>query len=53
MRHGRYYTDAFTDLLFNALLGFTLLFFITILFMNPIAKLGNAPLKAVFTISVL
>ncbi|MDH3712606.1 MAG: hypothetical protein OET44_02020 [Gammaproteobacteria bacterium] len=53
MRPSGYSTDAFTDLLFNALLGFTLLFFITILFMNPIAKLGNATLKAEFIISVI
>ncbi|MEC9206104.1 MAG: hypothetical protein VYE31_02810 [Pseudomonadota bacterium] len=44
--------DPFTDLLFNILLGFTFLFFITILFINPISKLGNVNLKAEYIISV-
>ncbi len=44
--------DPFTDLLFNVLLGFTFLFFITILFINPISKLGNINLKAEYIISV-
>ena len=44
--------DPFTDLLFNILLGFTFLFFITILFINPISKLGNANLKAEYIITV-
>tara|TARA_B100001105_G_C22377670_1_gene438077 strand:- start:918 stop:1523 length:606 start_codon:yes stop_codon:yes gene_type:complete len=44
--------DPFTDLLFNVLLGFTFLFFITILFINPISKLGNVNLKAEYIISV-
>lgn len=44
--------DPFTDLLFNTLLGFTLLFFIAILFMNPIAKLGNINYKAEYIITV-
>lgn len=45
-------TDPFTDLLFNTLLGFSLLFFISIIFMNPIAKLGNVNFKAEYIISV-
>ncbi|MEM7562660.1 MAG: hypothetical protein AAF353_06375 [Pseudomonadota bacterium] len=44
--------DPFTDLLFNTLLGFTLLFFISIVFMNPIAKLGNITYKAEYIITV-
>ncbi len=48
----RYYTDPFTDLLFNALLGFTFLFLLTILFLNPVSKLGRINLKAEFIISV-
>ena len=51
-RHSSQLTDPFTDLLFNALLGFTLLFFISILFMNPIAKLGNITYKAEYIITV-
>ena len=44
--------DPFTDLLFNILLGFTFLFFITILFINPISKIGNVNLKAEYIITV-
>ena len=47
-----YYKKNTTDLLFNVLLGFTFLFFITILFINPISKLGNVNLKAEYIISV-
>ncbi len=42
----RFFTDPFTDLLFNALLGFTLLFMMSIMLLNPIAKRGNVHLKA-------
>ncbi len=52
MRAGGYYTDPFTDLLFNALLGFTFLFLIAIMFMNPISKLGNVTFKAEYIITV-
>lgn len=48
----RQLSDPFTDLLFNTLLGFMLLFFIAILFMNPIAKLGNITYKAEYIITV-
>jgi hypothetical protein len=48
----RQLADPFTDLLFNTLLGFSLLFFISIIFMNPIARLGNVNLKAEFIITV-
>ncbi len=48
----RHLSDPFTDLLFNTLLGFSLLFFISIIFMNPIAKLGNVNFKAEYIITV-
>ena len=44
--------DPFTDLLFNILLGFVFLFFLTILLINPITKLGNVNLKAEYIITV-
>lgn len=47
-----YHTDPFTDLLFNALLGFTFLFLVAIMFMNPIAKSGIISLKAEYIISI-
>lgn len=49
-RHSRF--DPFTDLLFNILLAFTFLFFITILFINPITKFGNINMKAEYIITV-
>ena len=52
-RHRHQLSDPFTDLLFNTLLGFTLLFFISIIFMNPIAKLGNINYKAEYIITVI
>ena len=51
-RRSHQLSDPFTDLLFNTLLGFTLLFFISIIFMNPIAKLGNINYKAEYIITV-
>ncbi len=44
--------DPFTDLLFNSLLAFTLLFIITIMFLNPPAKTGIIDPKAEFIITV-
>lgn len=41
-----YDQDPFTDLLFNALLGFTLLFMIAVTSLNPPAKQGNIEAKA-------
>ena len=38
--------DPFTDLLFNALLGFTFLFMLAVLFINPVTRLGEVNLKA-------
>jgi hypothetical protein len=44
-------TDPFIDLLFNALLGFTFLFLISVMFMNPEARKGRVDLKAEYIIS--
>jgi hypothetical protein len=55
MRRNRarpYVTDPFIDLLFNALLGFTFLFLVTVMFMNPEARKGRVNLKAEYIISV-
>ena len=41
-----YDQDPFTDLLFNALLGFTLLFMIAVTTINPPTKDGDIPAKA-------
>lgn len=43
--------DPFTDLLFNALLGITVLFVIALLAMQPPAKTGDVPAKAELIIS--
>ncbi len=51
-RRRGYLTDPFTDLLFNALLGFTMLFMVTIMFVNPLARLGSANLKAEYIITL-
>lgn len=53
-RAARHYrqTDPFIDLLFNALLGFTFLFLVSVMFMNPEARKGRVNLKAEFIISV-
>ena len=45
-------TDPFTDLLFNALLGFTFLFLVAIMFMNPEAKSGIIDPKAEYILTV-
>ncbi len=45
-------TDPFTDLLFNALLGFTFLFMVAIMFMNPEAKSGIIDPKAEYILTV-
>ena len=44
--------DPFTDLLFNALLIFTFLFLVTIMFLNPPAKTGTVELKAEYIVTV-
>ncbi len=50
-RHSRP-TDPFIDLLFNALLGFTFLFLVSVMFVNPEARRGRVDLKAEYIISV-
>lgn len=45
-------SDPFTDLLFNALLGFTFLFLVAIMFMNPESKSGIIDPKAEYIITV-
>lgn len=47
-----YEDDPFTDLLFNALLGFTFLFLVAIIYLNPPAKSGIIDPKAEFIITV-
>lgn len=44
-------SDPFTDLLFNALLGFTFMFLIAVFFLNPPAKTGEIPAKAEYIIT--
>ena len=51
-RGGGYRTDPFVDLLFNVLLGFTLLFFVSLFYFNPEARQGKVNLKAEYIISV-
>ncbi len=45
-------SDPFTDLLFNALLGFTFLFLVAIMFMNPDAKSGLIDPKAEYILTI-
>ena len=45
-------SDPFTDLLFNILLGFILLFFIAILFLSPSESTGKVDIDAEYVISV-
>ena len=45
-------SDPFTDLLFNALLGFVFMFLIAIMLLNPPAKTGIIDPKAEFIINV-
>jgi hypothetical protein len=51
-RFRHYTTDPFIDLLFNTLLGFTFLFLVTVIFVNPEASKGRVDLKAEYIISV-
>lgn len=44
--------DPFTDLLFNVLLGFILLFFISIVFLNPEEDAGKIDIEAEYVITV-
>lgn len=52
MRKIRSQSDPFTDLLFNALLGFTFLFLVAIMFMNPEAKSGIIDPKAEYILTI-
>lgn len=45
-------SDPFTDLLFNILLGFILLFFISIIFLNPQDDSGKIDIEAEYVITV-
>jgi len=51
-RHRDFDADPFTDLLFNALLAFTFLFLVALMFLNPPAKSGTINPKADFIITV-
>jgi hypothetical protein len=44
-------TDPFIDLLFNCMLGFSFLYLITLLYINPEAKLANVEKQAEFVIT--
>lgn len=45
-------SDPFTDLLFNILLGFILLFFLAVLFINPADETGKIDIDAQYIITV-
>lgn len=45
-------SDPFTDLLFNTLIGFMLLFFVAIIFLNPAKKSATVDLNAEYLIVV-
>ncbi len=50
--NGRQAADAFTDLLFNTLIGFVLLFFIAVIFISPAKDTGKIVLDAQYLIVV-
>ena len=50
MRRHRAQGLGFTDLLFNALLGFVVMFFLAYLLINPVAKTGEVDNKAEFLV---
>ena len=45
-------SDPFTDLLFNTLIGFILLFFVAIIFLNPAKKTATVELDAQYLITI-
>jgi hypothetical protein len=49
---GRQAADAFTDLLFNTLIGFVFLFFIAVIFISPAKDTGKVVLDAQYLIVV-
>jgi hypothetical protein len=52
MRRSNHVGIGFTDLLFNALLGFVVMFVLAVLLINPIAKSGAVDIKAEFLITL-
>lgn len=48
----QYRTDPFTDLLFNSLLGFTFLFLVAVMLINPEARTGLIDPKAEYILSI-
>ncbi|MDT0618137.1 hypothetical protein RM531_06600 [Salinisphaera sp. P385] len=50
-KHRDFDQDPFTDLLFNALLGFTFMFLVAIMFLNPPTKTGIVDPKAEYIIT--
>ena len=52
MRRSKHVGIGFTDLLFNALLGFVVMFVLAVLLINPIAKSGAVDAKAEFLITL-
>ena len=46
-------SDPFTDFLFNILLGFILLFFISIVYLNPEEDAGKIDIEAEYIITCL
>jgi hypothetical protein len=50
--HGRQPADAFTDLLFNTLIGFVFLFFIAVIFISPAKDTGKVVLDAQYLVTV-
>ena len=52
MRRSNHVGIGFTDLLFNALLGFVVMFVLAVLLINPIAKSGAVDAKAEFLITL-
>ena len=52
MRRSNHAGIAFTDLLFNALLGFVVMFVLAVLLINPIAESGAVDAKAEFLITL-
>lgn len=50
--YGRQPADAFTDLLFNTLIGFVFLFFIAVIFISPAKDTGKVVLDAQYLITV-
>lgn len=51
-RGGNGGSDPFTDLLFNTLIGFLLLFFVAILFLNPEEKRADVELDAEYVVTI-